>query len=115
VSFPFKGILLLSAIVLIRNLNAYGQKDFYIFRNINTSAGLASDYVTSIIQDSKGFIWIATGNGVQKYDGNSFTTYHHDPHNSQSINSDNDGLLLKDREDNIWIIQSVHREEYQGL
>jgi ligand-binding sensor domain-containing protein/two-component sensor histidine kinase len=104
VSFPFKGILLLSAIVLIRNLNAYGQKDFYIFRNINTSAGLASDYVTSIIQDNKGFIWIATGNGVQKYDGNSFTTYHHDPYNSQSINSDNDGLLLKDKEDNIWIM-----------
>ncbi len=103
-SFPFKGILFLLSIVLMHNLSCYGQKDFYIFRNINTSAGLASDFVSSIIQDNKGFKWIATTNGVQKYDGISFTTYHHDPYDPQSISSDITKFLLRDREDNVWIL-----------
>jgi len=96
-------MLLLLPVILTCRLS-YGQKDFYIFRNINTSAGLASDLVTGIIQDNKGFIWIATGNGLQKYDGNSFITYHHNPYDSHSISSDNTGSLLKDRENNIWIL-----------
>ena len=90
----------------MQNLRAYGQNNSYIFRNINTSAGLASDFVTSILQDNKGFMWIATGNGVQKYDGNTFTTYHHDPYDPQSISSDDARFLLKDRENNIWILSS---------
>lgn len=105
-SFPIKSILLLLSIILIHNHSCYGQKDFYIFRNINTSAGLASDAVISITQDNKGFIWVSTTNGVQKYDGNSFTSYHHDPYDPKSISSDNAGFLLKDREDNIWIASS---------
>jgi ligand-binding sensor domain-containing protein len=85
----------------MHNLSCYGQKDFYIFCNINTSAGLASDFVSSIIQDNKGFMWIATTNGVQKYDGILFTTYLHDPYDPQSISSDNTKFLLRDREDNV--------------
>ena len=92
------------SVLLTLQLSGYGQRDFYIFRNINTSAGLASDFVTSIIQDNKGFIWISTGNGLQKFDGSSFTSYHYDPYDSHSISSDNAGFLLKDREDNIWIV-----------
>jgi ligand-binding sensor domain-containing protein/two-component sensor histidine kinase len=106
VSFLIKCIFLLFPIVLIRNHSCYGQKEFYIFRHINTSAGLASDDVISITQDEKGFIWIATTNGMQKYDGNSFTSYHHDPYDPKSICSDNAGFLLKDREDNIWMASS---------
>jgi len=96
-------MLLLFPVVLTCRVSGYGQKEFYIFRNINTSTGLASDFVTSIIQDKKGFMWISTGNGLQKFDGISFTNYHYDPYDSHSISSDNAGLLLKDREDNIWI------------
>src|SRR5580692_9597869 len=99
-------MLLLLPVVLTCRLSGYGQKGLYIFRNINTSAGLASDVVTSITQDNKGFIWISTGNGLQKFDGNSFTNYHHDPYDSLSIGSDNPGFLLKDRENNIWIFTS---------
>jgi len=106
VSFPFKCMLLLLPVILTCRLAGYGQKDSYIFRNINASAGLASDLVTSIIQDNKGFIWISTGNGLQKFDGNSFTNYHHDPYDAGSISSDNAGFLLKDRENDIWIFNS---------
>jgi signal transduction histidine kinase/ligand-binding sensor domain-containing protein len=105
--FPqIKGILLILSAVFIHVGSVDGQKPFYVFRNINTSGGLASKIVTSIIQDNKGFMWIGTLNGLQKFDGNSFITYHHDPYDSQSISSDNIGALLRDPENKIWISTS---------
>ncbi len=86
------------------HLAAFGQEDFFIFRHINTTGGLANNQVTSIVQDDKGYIWISTGNGLQKFDGNAFTSYHHDPDDPQSLNSDNAGQLTKDRDDNIWLL-----------
>ncbi len=103
-STPTKSILLLSLTVGMLHLAAFGQEDFFIFRYINSSGGLANNQVTSIVQDDKGYIWISTENGLQKFDGNSFTSYHHDPDDPQSLNSDNAGQLIKDREDNIWLL-----------
>ncbi len=41
----------------------------YVFTRLSTKDGLASNHVYSILQDQKGFIWLATGNGLQRYDG----------------------------------------------
>jgi len=101
-----KAIVILLPLVFGEILPGNAQNNDYIFRNINTSAGLANNNVFGIIQDNKGFIWVATINGLQKYDGNSFTSYHHDPYDSQSISSDNTTFLLRDRENNIWISTS---------
>jgi signal transduction histidine kinase/ligand-binding sensor domain-containing protein len=104
---PFKIILLLSLFISLNQLTLSAQKtNFYIFRNISTAAGLASDDVTSIIQDKKGYIWISTGNGLQKFDGMAFTNYHYDPYDSQSISSDNAGFLQLDHDGNIWIFST---------
>jgi ligand-binding sensor domain-containing protein len=102
-SAPTKSILFLLLMIGMLHLAVFGQDDFFIFRKINTSGGLANDVVTSIVQDEKGYIWISSGNGLQKFDGNSFISYHHDPDDPQSLNSDNAGELVKDREDNIWL------------
>ena len=95
-STSVKVLLILMSIFPVSILPGYGQNDVFIFRNINSSVGLASNVVTGIVQDDEGFIWISTTNGVQKYDGYSFTNYHHDPSDPQSIISDNAGFLLKD-------------------
>jgi len=98
-----KTILLILFSQLLCAAFAFSQLESLVFRKISTPQGLASNSVTGIIQDNKGFIWIATTNGLQKFDGYAFTTYHHDPYNPQSISSDNIGFLLKDRDDNIWM------------
>ena len=84
----------------------YGQAQHYIFRHINTANGLANDNVQSIIQDSKGFMWLATDNGLQRYDGYIFTTYHHDPAVPQSLGSDHPGFLLRAPDQNILVLGS---------
>jgi len=83
---------------------AYCQNNPYIFHHITTKDGLAGNDVRGITQDSKGFIWVATNNGLQKYDGYEFINYHHNPADSESISSDNLFSLSRDNQDAIWAI-----------
>jgi ligand-binding sensor domain-containing protein len=84
--------------------SVYPQNNPFVFRHITVEDGLAGNDVRSIIQDSKGFMWFATDNGLQKYDGYNFTTYHHIAIDSQSISSDNLNCLMQDKQKNIWSI-----------
>jgi len=73
------------------------------FEHIGTKEGLSQVDVSAIIQDSRGFIWVGTGNGLNRYDGYKFLKYRYDDdnHNSLSNNVIND--LAEDRNGDIWI------------
>jgi ligand-binding sensor domain-containing protein len=66
-------------LLLLTSLTAIcikAQQPFnYPFRHITQSDGLLHNDVFSISQDGKGFIWIGTPNGLQRYDGSSFIRY----------------------------------------
>ncbi len=46
---------------------------------------LSSGLVNDIVQDSAGFVWIATEHGLNRYDGTRFKTYYHEPGNGRSL------------------------------
>ena len=71
--------------------------------SITIDQGLSQGYVTDITQDKKGFMWFATGDGLNKYDGYSFTTYHHDPDDTTSIGSDDLTCVFEDSQERLWI------------
>ena len=48
----------------------------YSFINYSTNQGLAQSQVKDIVQDSKQYLWIATQDGLSKFDGNSFVNYY---------------------------------------
>ncbi|MDO6738774.1 hybrid sensor histidine kinase/response regulator transcription factor [Wenyingzhuangia sp. 2_MG-2023] len=59
---------------LVSNLNA--QKDeLRFYKSLNISNGLTHNGVTSVFKDSKGFVWIGTYDGLNKYDGFSIKQY----------------------------------------
>lgn len=60
-------------LLLITVLAAHAQE--YRFRLYRVEQGLPSDVVKAVSQDRLGFIWIATDDGLVKYDGLKFTTY----------------------------------------
>lgn len=67
-------ILLLLSFCIATGTNA--QKSLhYFFRHITQSDGLLPTQVFSIVQDNKGFIWIVTLNGLQRFDGSRFVYY----------------------------------------
>ena len=59
------------------------------FEHLSVDDGLSNNIVNSILQDSQGFMWICTEDGLNKYDGYSFTVYRHDPEDSLSISDNN--------------------------
>ncbi len=73
------------------------------FKSLTINDGLSQGYVSSITQDKEGFIWFATGDGLNKYDGYSFTVYHHDPDDSTSIASDDLTYVFEDSKQRLWI------------
>ncbi len=53
----------------------YGQDEYVRFKRITINEGLSLSSVYSIYQDSKGFMWFGTEDGLNKYDGQSITVY----------------------------------------
>ena len=76
----------------------------YSFKHFSVTSGLAANTVGAIAQDDDGYIWIATTNGLQRYDGNSFITFKAQEHNPSAIPSNHIAGLYKDRQNNLWLI-----------
>src|SRR5215471_8366700 len=54
-------------------------------KSYTTADGLESSFVQRILQDSRGFMWFCTRNGLSRFDGNQFTTYNREhglPHST---------------------------------
>ncbi len=74
------------------------------FQRIGFEQGLSQSTVFSITQDSIGFMWFATADGLNKYDGYTFTVYRPDPLDSTTISELGVRKIFKDREENLWVI-----------
>ena len=55
------------------------------FKQIGISQGLSHATVSAIGQDADGYMWIATPDGLNRYDGYSFRIYRHEPGNPASL------------------------------
>lgn len=77
------------------NIQVFAQQ--HIFKNYTVNDGLVANAIRRIYQDSKGFLWIATWEGLSKYDGYQFTNYTTANGLSQNMVNDfyesNDGSL----------------------
>ncbi|MDP1802608.1 MAG: two-component regulator propeller domain-containing protein [Bacteroidota bacterium] len=74
-----------SVLALIVAGNSYSQQ--LRFKHITNEEGLSTNYVTSIMQDDRGFMWFGTQDGLNKYDGYGFTIFKNDPTTLQSLSS----------------------------
>ena len=89
--------------ILLIHANLYGQKSDIKFKHLSLEQGLSQTDISCILQDSKGFIWFGTQDGLNKYDGYGFTVYQNDPSDSTSL-SDSDVLcIFEDRYGYLWI------------
>jgi ligand-binding sensor domain-containing protein/signal transduction histidine kinase len=75
----------------------------YLFTHFNTNNGLAGNTVLNVIQDHKGFMWIATTDGLQRYDGKRFLTFKNKPNDPASLPHDGIEDVYEDKKNNLWI------------
>jgi len=73
------------------------------FTHLTTNDGLSQGYVTSILQDRRGFMWFATRDGLNRYDGNAFVVYKNNPSDPGSLSSNFIQDLIEDDHGDLWI------------
>lgn len=95
-------LLYLFAFVTLASGN---NKPIFYFSTLTLKDGLSQLSVIQICEDAKGFMWFGTRNGLNKYDGETFTVYRHDNNHPQKSLTDNHITALKaDKEKNrLWI------------
>ena len=73
------------------------------FERLSLEEGLSSNLAQAVVQDRQGFIWIATLEGLNKYDGYDITAYRPQPGNQQSISDTVINGIYVDSSGNLWI------------
>jgi ligand-binding sensor domain-containing protein/signal transduction histidine kinase len=73
------------------------------FTHLTTNDGLSQGYVTAILQDRRGFMWFATRDGLNRYDGNTFVVYKNNPNDPTSLSSNFIQALMEDDHGDLWI------------
>ena len=72
-------------------------------KQMRTSDGLPNNSVRYLYQDSKGFLWLATLNGLSRYDGNSFLTFRPEIGDKVSLADNRIYDLTEDKNGFLWI------------
>jgi ligand-binding sensor domain-containing protein len=69
-------------------------------KHFTAADGLPSNTVFDVLQDDEGFIWLATDEGVSRFDGHRFTNFH----KSNGIADDEVIRLGKDKQSRVWFL-----------
>ncbi len=73
------------------------------FDRVHAENSLSENTIRKIFQDSRGYIWIATQDGLNRYDGFAFTFFNHETTNPKSISDNFINEISEDRNGNIWV------------
>ncbi len=81
-------------------------QNHYVVTQYNTPDGLPQKTVNDVQQDHKGYVWIATGNGLGRFDGKSFTTFRSHLNDSIDLTNNRINFLREDANGYFWLLNS---------
>lgn len=96
-------ILIWFFLCIVVMANAIGQNRDVLFENISNKDGLSHSTVFATIQDSTGYMWFGTQDGLNRYDGYAFTVYRPDETNTNTPVSNYIRSLFLDDKGILWI------------
>src|SRR5688572_4383153 len=82
---------------------SFSQNHSLKFTHLSLEQGLSQSYVKCIFQDSRGFMWFGTSEGLNKYDGYKFTVYKFNSRVKDGISHNQINDIMEDKDGNIWI------------
>ena len=83
------------------------------FTHLSDQQGLSNSTIESIFQDSRGFIWAGTRDGLNRYDGNEMLVFRNDPADTASLSDNYIRCIYEDRAHRLWVgtINGLNRFE----
>jgi signal transduction histidine kinase/serine phosphatase RsbU (regulator of sigma subunit)/ligand-binding sensor domain-containing protein len=95
---------LLAALVVVNLPVSFAAEPVTLrFVRISVDQGLSQATVRAILQDRHGFLWVGTHDGLNRYDGYTFTVYKHNPADPRSLGNNWILSLYEDKAGNLWI------------
>jgi len=82
---------------------SFAQSQQLHFTHLGTVNGLSELNPNSILQDSRGFIWVGTADGLNRYDGYKFRVFRNDVKDTTTIGNNYIQNIVEDRDGNLWI------------
>ncbi|HVS95604.1 MAG TPA: two-component regulator propeller domain-containing protein [Puia sp.] len=79
------------------------QQNEFNFVNFSSNSGLSSNNVNSIIKDRFGYMWFATEDGLNRFDGINFTVYNHNELDTNSLATNQLQTIYEDPRGNLWV------------
>ena len=73
------------------------------FDQLSIEDGLSQNAGLAILQDRQGYLWFGTQDGLNRYDGYTFTIYKHDPNDANSLGYNSVIDLFEDNQGMLWI------------
>lgn len=97
-----KALVFIFSMLFFLHSNIFGQECDRTFLHLGVDRGLSANHVKALVRDNRGFLWVGTTNGLNRYDGSSVRTYDcFDTSNGRGNN--NIGALYLDNNNDIWI------------
>jgi signal transduction histidine kinase/ligand-binding sensor domain-containing protein/DNA-binding response OmpR family regulator len=96
----FVGLLFISIRISAQKATVYEDIKFI---NISLNQGLSQSSVLSILQDRKGYMWLGTRDGLNKYDGVRFVKYRYNSRDTNSLSHNVVRTSCEDEYGNLWI------------
>lgn len=95
----------LSILFLILSvLTLYAEKTNYLYSfNSDLNEGISQLSVMTIYQDSRGYLWFATKNGLNRFNGKEYKIYHREDGNEQSLSNNSVTSITEDQEGYLWV------------
>ncbi|TGV02586.1 hybrid sensor histidine kinase/response regulator transcription factor [Flavivirga rizhaonensis] len=101
--YTIKKVILTLIFGLLLPWLSISQVDNLKFEHFIDDKGLTQNTILDLLQDSDGYVWIGTANGLYKYDGKRFTIYRNIPKEPNSVINNVINKLKFDNHDNLWI------------
>ncbi len=94
-------IVLIMAVLVFGADNIFSQN--YHFKEFHKQESLSNIQVSNFFQDSFGFLWIATSDGLNRYDGSSVKIYKNKQGDPNSLPDNDVNRIIEDKDRNLWV------------
>src|SRR5690242_12639128 len=91
--------------ILSLSINGFGQRiqKKLKFKRVEANSRISNSSITSILQDSKGFLWVGTDDGLNRYDGYDFKVYRNIENDTTSLVKNKIQSIFEDSRGTLWI------------